>query len=223
MVQSRQTAYKVWIADLVIGEYHKEAGEWVPNFVLIKDKKVSRVNVIASVVDKYVSDGEGHISLDLDDGSGVIKVKVWKDDVSLLNNVNIGELINLVGRVRKFNNETYLTPEVVKKIDNISWAKLRKLELLKLYGEPKRQEATIPVVAGERAISQVDVGEIPEENLTQSKRQRILDIISKGDEVSYDALVMDSGYSEEEVRGVIKDLIKEGEVYQPKPGVIRAI
>lgn len=223
MVQSRQTAYKVWIADLISGEYHKEAGEWAPNFVLVKDKKVSRVNVIASVVDKYVSDGEGYVSLDLDDGSGVIKVKVWKDDVSLLNNVNIGELINLVGRAREFNNEIYLTPEIVKKIDNISWAKLRKLELLKLYGEPRKQEVPIPVVARERVVSQLDGGEIPEENLTQSKRQRILDIISKGDEVSYDVLVKDSGYSEEEVMGVIKDLIKEGEVYQPKPGVIRAI
>ena len=51
-IQKRQVAYKTAISDILKADYVKEEGEWVPNYVKIGDKKVSRVNILAVVVGK---------------------------------------------------------------------------------------------------------------------------------------------------------------------------
>ena len=48
----RQVAYKVYISDILNNAYVVQQGEWEPNYVDIAGKKVSRVNIIANVVDK---------------------------------------------------------------------------------------------------------------------------------------------------------------------------
>ena len=39
--QQRQTAYRVWIADLFKGEFIKSAGEFQPSFVVTRNLNVS--------------------------------------------------------------------------------------------------------------------------------------------------------------------------------------
>ena len=109
MVQQRQVAYKVWISDLVNGKYIKEEGEWDPNYILVRDKiKVSRVNIIASLVNKYKSESSEYSYITIDDGSSDINVKAWREDTELLNRCEIGDLILLIGRVREFSDEIVL-------------------------------------------------------------------------------------------------------------------
>ena len=220
MVQNRQVAYKVWISNLINGVYHKEAGEWEPNYILVDGKKISRINLIATVVNKFSDDSIEYSNLELDDGSGTIMVKAWKEDVKLFDKVSIGSLILIVGRAKEFNEEKYILPEVVKILDSVEWAKLRRLELIKEYGEPKMLEK--PVLVGESSESLVEnVEKI--DNASQNSRQKILDLIGKDNEIIYDVLREKSDLSEEEVENIIKDLIKEGEIYTPRPGYIRLI
>lgn len=199
----RQTAYKIRIKDLFSGTYVIEEGEWAPNYILFKDKKISRVNVIANIIDKYENEDKSYGAIDLDDGTAVIKGKVWKEDVQLLENINIGDPVLVIGKVKEFNNERYLMPEIIKVLDNTAWAELRKIELEKIYGkEPQEVEIKEPTI---------------------SSRQKVLSFIEKSEEVNEEELLNKIELDKEEVLKVINELIKEGEIYRPTPGCLRIV
>jgi len=238
--QIRQTAFKVWISDLVNGEYVKQEGEWTPNFVQIKDMKVSRVNIVASVIMKYKNDDSSHISLTLDDGSENISLKSWNEETKLLEDVEIGDIILTIARAREYNGKIYLTPEIVRKLDKTEWMKLRKLELMKEHGERKPAEARTVEQIQEEASEQVKTmassGEIKiEEEVvveeavvddSPADRQKILDLIESndsGDGVEITDLAADSNLGEEETNSIIQEMLKEGEIFEIKPGKLKLI
>ena len=139
-MQPRLTAFKCWISHLVNGNYIKQNREFEPNYIEInsktKTKRISRVNLIANVVMKFESENKDYKFITLDDGSASIRVKAWGLDIPLVDEINIGDIVLLIGKIRSYNNEIYLTPEIVKKID-INWELARKLELIKEYGKPE--------------------------------------------------------------------------------------
>ena len=54
-VQKRQVAYKVRIKEMIQGSYIRDSG-WEPNHVLFGNgQKVSRVNIMGTIVDKSPS------------------------------------------------------------------------------------------------------------------------------------------------------------------------
>ena len=103
MIQPRQPAHKIWINDLLNSSYLPGEGEFEPHFFIVHGKKISRVNLIATVINKYESDAYSY--LDLDDGSGTLRAKFWAEDIKFVKKVNLGNLILVVGKCRKFNNE----------------------------------------------------------------------------------------------------------------------
>ena len=135
----RQTAFRVWISDLNNENFIKQEGEFVPNYIKVENKNVSRVNLIGSVVNKYENQDSSYNSLLLDDGSAQIRVKTWREDTILLQNFEIGDIILVIGKVKEYNNEIYVLPEIVKKL-NVNWQLVRRLKLIKEYGKPKQQD-----------------------------------------------------------------------------------
>lgn len=214
MVITRQTAYKVRISDLLNGKYVKQSGEWDPNYIEVKDLKVSRVNLIASVIGNYKSDNGDYGFLELDDGSGVIRVKAWKEDVRLIEDINIGDMVLIIGRVREINSDAYVLAEIVKKIDNKEWATVRKKELQKMFGDVARVEKLIVKNPVEEEII---------EDVSVSGRQKVLSIIEKNDEINMDDLISKSGLNSEEINNIVKELLKEGEIYQPRVGILKVV
>ena len=136
MIQ-RKPAYKVWISQLGLGQMQKEPGEFGSQYIIVRDKNVSRVSIIATVVDTFVKAESGFSSISLDDSSGTINVKAFKDDVSLLENIKVGDIVSVFGRLREYNDERYILPELVKVLDNPNWELVRKLELIQEYGKPE--------------------------------------------------------------------------------------
>ncbi len=217
--QQRQTAYKIWISDLINGTFQKQAGEWEPNYIQIKDLKVSRVNILATVVNAYKSEDGNYSTLTLDDGSGQIQIKAWREDVARVGNITIGNTVTVIGRVREYNNEKYLLPEIIKLLDNPSWIKVRKLELTQLYGQPSQQVTETPVTHS-REITEHPVP------VSENSRQKILNLIEKNsteEGADITSVILASGVSEEEAESIINELISEGEAYQPKPGKVKII
>lgn len=213
MNQGRQVAYKVFIGDLLTGDFVKEIGEWDPNYVLIKDTKVARVNIIASVISKFNTPGKDYISVDVDDGSGAISLRSWREDVKLLEKLNIGDLILVVGRARQYNERVYVTPEIIRVLQDFGWSRLRKLELEKIWG--KREEIKVVQQKTDELV-------VEEEVISENTRQKILNIIEK-EEVDLKRLVELSNLGLDEVKSIVQDLLKEGEVYEPKPGVLKLV
>src|SRR3989344_6974547 len=121
----RNVAFKLRIGEILKGNQIYE-GEKL-RFVQVNEKKISRVNLIANVVDKYFQDGEKkYANLTLDDASGQIRVKFFGDDAKNVNDFNQGDTVLVIGLVRSWNNELYLTSEIVKKKDS-SFLLIRKL------------------------------------------------------------------------------------------------
>ena len=219
MVQTRQTAYKVWIRDILTSPYYKEGGEWDPPYVIIQDKKISRVNLIATVVEKLFSD-DGTGSLLLDDGSGVIKVRTWEGDVTLFKEVVNGDLALVIGKVRQYNGETHITPEMVRVLQEREWAKVRKLELEREF--PSSEEKKVVIVQSAPSYTQPFIQQ-PVLSAQHALRQKILMFIGKQEEVRYDDIVLSSGVTADETSRTINELLKEGEIYQSRPGFLKII
>ena len=123
-IQKRQIAVKTRIRALLNNEFIKKEG-WEPSYILKEKTKLSRVNLIATIISKekdYVN------QLVVDDGSGRINVKSF-DDKEFGQQLNVGEVALLIGRPREYGSERYLLGEIIKKIENRDWIKIRKLEL----------------------------------------------------------------------------------------------
>jgi len=207
----RQTAYKVWIRDLknTKGEVDDTGLVYLP----IKNKKVVRVNVIASIIDKFNSGN--YMMLAVDDGSDSIQLKCWGEDAVLLEGKEIGDMILVVGRLGEYQEEVYIRPEVIRKLDSYDWALLRRLELIKEYGVPEKKEK-VEVV--EKELKEED-----EIEPSIAVREKILSLIEKYDEAEEEKLIDESGLPKEQIVKAIQELLKEGEVYMPRPGYLKMV
>ena len=192
-IQPRQTAHKVCIKDLFSGVYIQQEG-WQPNYLQIEEKHVSRINLIATVIDKQIFDSL--ITISLDDGTGVIQAKTFNEDTKKLQNINIGDFILLIGRPRRYNEQLFLTIEIIKKIPP-AWGKVRKLELEKSNKQENGQE---------------------------NDRQKIFSIIKKLD-TGYGADISEvlKMLNPEKGEAIINNLLKLGEIYENRPGYIKTI
>ncbi len=216
MENTRQTAYKLWIKDMVNGEFVKSSGNFDPNYINTRDLKVSRVNIIATVI--YKIDDENYSSMVLEDSSGNIRVKEWSK-LELLKDINIGDLVLIIGKPRQFNNEIYITPEIIKKLDNLNWLKVRELELTKIYGKQIKKQISLD----EKSLQEIDK---IEEITILNNRQRILKMIenlSNEDGVSYLDIMNNLGLDKEESQFIIEELLKEGEIFEVSEGKLKIL
>ena len=126
----RHIAFKFRIGDLLIGKPIMDGERF--SFLELGDKKIMRVNVMGNIVDKYESEGEKkYFFLTLDDGSGQIKLKSFGDDVEKFKNINQGQTVLVIGVLRNFNNETYISPEIIREQDP-KYLLIRKMEIMNL-------------------------------------------------------------------------------------------
>jgi len=234
--QIRQTAYKVWIADITNGEYTNPGGEWVPSYVQIKDLQVSRVNLIANVIMKYQNEDSTYVTLTLDDGSENIALKAWNEDAKLFENIEIGNMVLTIARVREYNGKVYLVPEIVRKLNKPEWMVLRKKELIKEFGQRSEVKSQVEIAPIPKTIQEsksqpkIEEEEIIEETIKEAPsagdRQKILDIIENqdtGDGVEIIKIVPKIKLGEQETNSLIQELLKEGEIFEIKPGRVKLI
>lgn len=199
MAIQRQTAYRLNIGDLNTGEFVKGTGEWEASYLKIQNKQVSRINIIGTIVDMFKSEDNSYFTAMIDDGTGNMRIRGWKEEIDLFNDLAIGDLVLLVGKIKDYTGSVYITPEIVRKLNNKKWLELRQLEI--------RQNGTI-------TISMDD----PKNSVITKLKE--LDN-SNGIEIS--ELANQLGLKEEELEKEVEDLIKEGEVYQVRPGFLKLI
>lgn len=133
----RQVAYRVWLKQIHDSPYVKQEG-WDPNYIQLGDKQISRINIVTTVVGKFTSEDGNYAALTLDDGTDTIRVKAFGPDVKLMEKATVGAVIRFVGKIKQYNDETYLAPEIIKPLDDPNWLVLQRLELGKI--EPRQGE-----------------------------------------------------------------------------------
>lgn len=120
--QKRRTAYKFWIKDIINSTTITKEGT---HFFEIRGRETARTNVIATVVDKQTNTDNTFSTITLDDGTETIRVKTWKEDTKKLEDINIGDQVMVIGRIRVYNDEIFITPEIAKKQEP-EWLLVRK-------------------------------------------------------------------------------------------------
>ena len=109
----RAVAKKVFVAEIVRGKfYFGSALEKKPSYVLSPlGEKIIRASVVGTVTEKFES--ENFCSLTIDDGTDCIKAKVFGEPPA----VEIGDVVNCIGRIREYNGQIYLSVEIIRKIN----------------------------------------------------------------------------------------------------------
>jgi RPA family protein len=219
----RQIAHIMRIKDILESPYYQEEG-WKPNYILYKDAKVSRVNLIGTIITEVmVQETEENkiLSFDLDDGTGTINARQFTTtDVEL--SVTVGDIVLCVGKIREFNGQKYLSLELVKKLKNKDWIEFRKRELEYLV-KPDIEDTTTSTNEEMQTEEQTETEDAEELSHTIGKQQ-ILDFIRSNDEgegVAVDYIAEQLKISD--IDAEILELLKQGDVFELKPGHVKLL
>lgn len=198
----RHIAFKLRIGDILIGKPILDGERF--SFLELGSKQIVRVNVIGNVIDKFESQGEKkYIFIKIDDGSGQISLKSFGEDIEKLKELTQGQTILIIGLLRYFNNEIYISPEIIKE-QNPKYLLLRKLEIEKMKNENSNP--------------------IPKEEIVAVK-DRILGTIKNSEEeggIEVDKIIMNlRDISPEIIHQEVQKFIEEGIIFEPRPGKVR--
>jgi len=200
--QKRQIAYKIRIKDIINSRYVKTEG-FNPNYLEINRKEVSRINIIVVVVQK--SEINNYKTLTIDDGTGKISARVFENNL-FLDNVDIGNVVLIIGRPREFSSEKYILIEIIKKIDPM-WAKVRKLELEKNIRKNH--------YSNKDSFEEETIDEIP-----KNKILKLIKNMDKGEGVPVEDITLKDVKDIDKIMDV---LLKEGDVFEIKPGKLKVL
>jgi RPA family protein len=210
------TAVKLRIQDLIEGVFD---GTYVRTLF----GEVSEARILGTLIDIFTTDDDSYISLTVDDGTETIRIKAWRQDVKKLKQFSRGDFIEVVGKVREYNEEIYLTPEVVSAVSPNRWI-LRELELMKGYLEaggplektrtesqhfkpqqPARPEAERQRVTSQEPVSQTEVSQ-PEKGSSRPSPSSD----TSTPEVEIEQIEEFEILGEDEVVETVLDLLEEG-------------
>ncbi len=250
MIPRRATAAKITIQEILKGTLVVRHGDRVVG-VETRLGQVNRVNVIATVVDKFEGrrdEGEERkrfASLTLDDGTDIIRVKMWGSSCERIERIEVGDLVLVIGKIRRYQEETYINGEIVRKLGDPNWETVRMLELVKSRAEPhpirlsepkegERQEreersASSPSHQTELAPRGWQTAAATLEQQTEEAetlqvsaelRRKIVQTIEAHDGeggAHFEQILKAAGNaSEEEIEQVLIDLLSEGLIYEPE-------
>lgn len=201
----RHIAYKLRIGDILMGK--PVVNEERFSFLELGDKKIVRVNVLGNIVDRYESEGrdEGrkYVFLTMDDGSGQIRLKIFGDDYEKFKDIVQGQTVVVIGVLRHWNNETYISPEIIREMDP-KHLLVRKLEIEKdkiLNAKPVEKAQIVAIK--DKILELI-------KNSEENNGIEVEEIIQKFHEIPQTIISQE-----------IQKLLEEGIAFEPRPGKIR--
>ena len=115
--------------------------------------------------------------------------------------MDVGDAVLVIGKVREFDNERYILPEIVKKT-NIEWMNARKLEL----NETRHVEGAVHINKPDAAAISKDIYELIKK-------------LDDGDGVAIEDLISRNADAEK----IVSLLLENGDVFEIKPGKIKVL
>jgi|GEM_PF-476317 len=264
-IQPRLVAVKANIKSVLSGNYFQHTGKWEPDYIVTpKGEKISRINVIGAVVSAYFSEDGNYGAVTLDDGTETMRLKAFKGEIKPLQDLKIGSIVNVIGRLRKYKDELYIAPETIIPSDT-KRELLRRLEieknsrkLAKLKGlvsensgefdEPQKlidfisnkygfaKSSVEAILLSDNPAAQTpEAGQQAAEDSTEEEesvpkanpnlKAAILGAIEKAGSqgIDYSAILRETSLSAGEADPAIKELISEGEIFEPRSGKFKRL
>ena len=196
-MESRAIAHKITVGQILQSAYEQEENE--PNGIVVENKKILRVNLLASIAAK---EHLGTVTTFLlDDGTGQIIMRLFEENA--WSQLAVGEIILIVGKVRRYNQEKYISPEIIKK--NMSgWLKVRRKEL-----------------SYDLAASKPSHEPKSKDTFSIDKVLSIIRDLDKGAGASIEEILEHSAFAETEK--VIEEMLVEGVIFQNSPGKVKIL
>lgn len=198
----REIAVICMVDDLLRGNFVRTGG-WNPSYFSTELGDISRANLMGVVVSKEPTGG-----LLLDDGSGRILLRSFGE--SSFTGVDTGDLVLVIGRPRTYNEQKYVLPEIIRKIDQ-RWGAYRQLQLsiLRKKITPVKKEERVPIKESEQPV-----------NYYQKILAFIRDL-DTGSGADTEEVIKRSGAPNGDV--LIKKLIEEGEIFELRAGKLKIL
>lgn len=133
------------------------------------------MRILGTVVDIYQNEDGSYGAITLDDGSDTIRGKFFQD-LGPINEIEEGDIVDVIGKVKKYEGEIYITPEnLIKR--KPEWELLRALE----YKEFKEKWKGLIEKAKnlkEKGKTKDDIyNELKAENLSEEDIKGIMDFM----------------------------------------------
>ncbi|OYT42790.1 MAG: hypothetical protein B6U78_00095 [Candidatus Aenigmarchaeota archaeon ex4484_224] len=238
----RLTAKKVRIVDIVNGKF--VAGDQekrIPSYLITPyGEKISRVNIIGTITEKFLSEDGSYLSFVLDDGTEAIRVKAFKEKASLANKFEIGDLVLIIGRIRNFNGENYVNLEIIRKVEDPNEEVHRKAEIVEILREKQKIAKELKELSEKLEFENVlnyakQRYGIDEESLKyllsfsvgkedyKKKIVEILENLDEGEGVEIGKIFEVLDLPENQIEEIIEELWNEGIIFEPLPGKFKII
>lgn len=223
----RQIAIKTPIQTLLLGDYIREK-EQEPNYLLTKEQeKIYRINLMGVVLTKELQGSITNILLD--DGTGKIVLRYFEEN-KILTQLNIGDALLVIGKLRSYNQEKYISPEIVKKIDHL-WLKLRALEFKKknknnlnnqnkFPTNEKEEKQNKSALKSNKKISEESIGE-KTDILPMQKLINLIKELDRGEGVLIEDIIANSYLTNTE--NLLEKMLEKGDIFQNSPGKVKVL
>ncbi len=207
---TRADAIKAPIQAVLCGSYIQE-NDQNPNYLQLEQQRVIRVNIIAIVV--YKEEIGAMTSVLLDDGTGRIIIRFFEES-KIAHAIGIGETFLVIGKIRVYNQEKYISPEIVKRIEPL-WLKVRALEL--------KEDAVMSKFMNNKITEETFTEEVEmhEELFPFEKIIALIKELDHGEGVLIEDIIEKSPL--EGTEQWIEKMLERGDIFQNQPGKIRVL
>ncbi len=219
-MKKRMTAIRASIADVIDGEFIKDPDS---SYVISPfGVQIRRAAFVAFVVRTYSKPGE-FASITLDDGTETIQAKAWSTDrrkVDLLSAVENNKLVLLIGRIKQYNDDVYVDPEIIREVSDPNLMTLHLLlryqTILSQTGVHYSPASEPQMTLSEPAVSELGTSE-PSEYSGPLIRQILKFIKQHGsvNGVSIDEIIdffMERGFEKDDIQMKVLDLQDREEI-----------
>ncbi len=218
----RHPAVKISIKEIEDSNYVEEHNQNSHYILTADQQKIYRVNVLGIIVHKELRGTINNILID--DGTEKIMVRFFEENKNLLD-LEVGEVVFILGRVREYQKEKYILPEIVKKTNSL-WLKVRAKELQTIKSSPEnilpeRKNIVVEVkTEKDEMIIEEDVGDFS----VSLPFQKIIELITnldRGEGVFIEELLEKSPLKKTEE--LLEKMLENGTVFQNLPGKVRVL
>ncbi len=244
------TAKKVLIWEIASGKFVPKTGLESPYIITPTGRKVSRVRILGNVVDKYINPSGTYGFLVIDDSTGSIRAKFF-ENVSKIEKIEKGSLVDVIGKVRESEGEIWINVEIAKVIEDPNFETLRILEIANIHKEqcekiknimkylPQSTDINELYALLDGSISKKEIEtileakeiigkdkHIEEKEIEEDEGSKILKLIKeldKGDGADYFEILKTSGLEENKLDEIIERLLESGKCFEPKPGKLKVV
>jgi len=215
---TRHSAIKVAIKTVSTGQF-SQVDDQSPSYLLTKEgRKLFRVNLMATIVEKEIL---GSITnMLIDDGTEKVILRSFEGSKQI-SNLNVGDVVVCIGKVRVYNKEKYISPEIVRKVSPL-WLKVRFLELgplgAKVEAENVGKDLDKPKLEKIEEESQKveEISLLPVEKLS-----KLISELDKGNGVLIEEIIEKSPLDKTEE--LIQKMLENGDVFKNSPGKIKVL